>query len=131
MTSFIDTNVFVYALGDDPKSERAREVLVQGGVISVQVLNELARVLLGKFGRRPADVDLAISRLLLQFPTPLPLTVALHGQALRLVATHRLPFYDALILAAALEAGCDTLLSEDFQAGRRFGGLTVVNPFAA
>jgi predicted nucleic acid-binding protein len=130
VTAFIDTNVFVYALGDDPKSERARDVLARGGLISVQVLNELARVLLGKLGRRPADVDLAISRLLLQFPAPIPLTVALHCGALQLVAAHRLSFYDALILAAALEAGCDTLLSEDFQAGRRFGPLTVVNPFA-
>ena len=130
MTAFIDTNIFVYALDDDARSECARKVLVDGGVISVQVLNELARVLLGKFGRSPADVEIAISRLLLQFPAPLPLTVALHGQALYLVNAHRLPFYDALILAAALEAGCDTLLSEDFQAGRRFGGLTVVNPFA-
>ena len=40
-----------------------------------------------------------------------------------------LAFYDALILAAALEAGCETLYSEDFQPGRRFGDLTVINPF--
>jgi predicted nucleic acid-binding protein len=38
-------------------------------------------------------------------------------------------FYDSLIVAAALEAGCDRLLSEDFQDGQRIEGLTVVNPF--
>jgi predicted nucleic acid-binding protein len=40
-----------------------------------------------------------------------------------------LAFYDALIVAAAIEAGCDTLFTEDMQHGRKFGSLTVVNPF--
>ena len=43
---------------------------------------------------------------------------------------HSLAFYDALIVAAALEAGCDTLLTEDMQHGRTFLGCTIVNPFA-
>jgi predicted nucleic acid-binding protein len=44
---------------------------------------------------------------------------------------HNVAFYDALILAAAIEAGCDTLYSEDFQHGRRFGNCMIVNPFLA
>ena len=43
---------------------------------------------------------------------------------------HGFRFHDALILASALDAGCDTLLTEDFQTGRRVDGLTIVNPFA-
>ena len=49
--------------------------------------------------------------------------------AVVLARDHSLAFYDALILAAAIEAGCETLYSEDFQHGRRFGDCTIVNPF--
>lgn len=42
---------------------------------------------------------------------------------------HNLAFYDALIVAAAIEGGCDTLWSEDMQHGRVIGGLTIRNPF--
>ena len=44
---------------------------------------------------------------------------------------HRLSFWDALIVQAALEGNCKTLLSEDMQHGRRFGDLAIQNPFAA
>ena len=52
-----------------------------------------------------------------------------HEAALALARDHRLSFYDALIVAAAQEAGCDTLYTEDMQHGRKFGGLVIVNPF--
>lgn len=50
--------------------------------------------------------------------------------AIDLHRLHGLSFWDALIVRAALAAGCTRLLSEDLQAGRRFDGLEVVNPFA-
>ena len=59
-----------------------------------------------------------------------PIGVETHEAALALAGNNGLGFYDALILAAALEAGCDILLSEDLQAGRRIGSLAIVNPFA-
>jgi predicted nucleic acid-binding protein len=43
--------------------------------------------------------------------------------------TAQMNFWDALIIAAAEQSGCRWLLSEDFQAGQRFGAVTVVNPF--
>jgi len=46
-----------------------------------------------------------------------------------LARDHAFAFYDALVVAAALEAGCDTLYSEDMQHGRGLAGLTIVNPF--
>jgi predicted nucleic acid-binding protein len=52
-----------------------------------------------------------------------------HEAALRLARDHGLAFYGALIVAAALEAGCDTLFTEDMQHGRKFGSLTIINPF--
>lgn len=60
---------------------------------------------------------------------PLALTLGLHAAARVLTEAHQLSFYDALIVAAAIEAGCDTLFSEDLQHGRAIGGLSIVNPF--
>jgi predicted nucleic acid-binding protein len=54
---------------------------------------------------------------------------ALYGAALRLSDRYRLPWYDSLILAAALEGQCSVLYSEDLQHGQRFEGLQVQNPF--
>jgi predicted nucleic acid-binding protein len=57
------------------------------------------------------------------------ISVATHEAAVALARDHRLSFHDALIVAAAQEAGCDTLYSEDMQHGRTLGRLRVVNPF--
>jgi predicted nucleic acid-binding protein len=70
-----------------------------------------------------------LSVILSRLPTVLPLTRETHAAAAALARHHSLAFYDALIVAAALEADCDRLYSEDFQHGRRFGDCTVVNPF--
>jgi predicted nucleic acid-binding protein len=58
-----------------------------------------------------------------------PLTAPIHGRAMDLARDQSLSFYDALMVAAALDADCDVLFSEDLQHGRAFGGLEVVNPF--
>lgn len=58
-----------------------------------------------------------------------PITLETHVAAVTLAREHRLSFYDALIVAAALEAGCDTLFSEDLQHGRTIGPLRIRNPF--
>ncbi len=59
-----------------------------------------------------------------------PLTEAGHDLALDLAARHGLAWYDALIVASALQSGAGTLLTEDLQHGQRFGGrLRVVDPF--
>jgi predicted nucleic acid-binding protein len=60
---------------------------------------------------------------------PLALTLDLHATARALAEDHRLSFYDALIVASATEAGCNILYSEDMQHGRKFGNVTIVNPF--
>ena len=58
-------------------------------------------------------------------------TSATHAAAVSLARDHGFAFYDALIVAAALERGCDTLFSEDMQHGRSVAGLTIVNPFVS
>ena len=130
MSAFFDTNVLIYAQQPGRKGDRARALLAGGGRLSVQVLNEFAAVSSRKFARDWTAIGEAIEDALTLLDPPLPLTLALHVAARELAATHQVSFYDALVVAAATEAGCDTLWSEDMQEGRVFGGLTIRNPFA-
>lgn len=129
MSAFFDTNILVYAQQAGPKGERANDLASMGGAISVQVLNELANVLRKKLLRDWADVEAVLADVRCIFDEVLPVTVETHAAAVALARDHGLSFYDALIVASALEAGCDTLFSEDLQEGRAFGGLTIRNPF--
>jgi predicted nucleic acid-binding protein len=129
VSDFFDTNILVYAQQDGAKAETARALLARGGNLSVQVLNEFAAVASRKLGRNWDDIGAAIEDALALVDPPWPLTAALHEAARILARDHGFAFYDALIVAAALEAGCDTLLSEDMQNGRVLGDLTIVNPF--
>lgn len=130
MKAFFDTNVLVYAFLDLDKRQAALEALSQGGLISSQVLNEFTHVARNKRQRSWLDIETAISVIRMQFPEIIPLTVETHAAAVALARSHMLSFYDALIVAAAVEAGCDTLYSEDLQDGRGIGGLSIINPFA-
>ena len=130
MTAFFDTNILVYAFLDIGKRQRAIEVLSRGGMISAQVLNEFTNV--ARKRQRPwPEVEAAVSVIRMQFPDVAALTAETHAAALALARDHGLNFYDALIVSSALEAGCDTLYSEDLQDGRRFQPLTIINPFAS
>ena len=131
MSSFFDTNVLVYAFSEGPKREPAREALAAGGMISVQVLNEFTNVSRRKQKREWAEIEAALAVVRNRFPEVVPLTTTTHAAALVLARDEGFSFYDALIVAAALEAGCETLFSEDMQAGRAIGGLTIRNPFQA
>jgi predicted nucleic acid-binding protein len=129
LSAFFDTNILVYAQQANGKADRARALLAGGGKLSVQVLNEFTAVSRRKQRREWREISEAIVDVLAVVDTPLALTLELHAAARAFVEDHRLSFYDALIVAAALEAGCDTLFTEDMQHGRKFGGLTIVNPF--
>lgn len=130
MSVFFDTNVLVYAQQSGDKADTARGLLAGGGKLSVQVLNEFAAVSRRKQGKDWTEIAEAIDDALALVDPPLPLTFDTHRFAMSLARDHGLSFYDALIVASALEAGCSTLFSEDLQHGRAFGNLTVVNPFA-
>ena len=129
MTAFIDTNVLIYAQGTGAKSEVARTVILTGGVISVQVLNEFVAVLRRKFGFDWDVVAEAVADVRAALDPVRPLDISTHTEALTLATSYGFNLHDSLIVAAALEAGCDTLLTEDLQAGQRIESLTVVNPF--
>jgi len=125
---FFDTNVFVYAFSDGPKQANARLLLAEGGLISAQVL-KFTNVLRSKLWRGWVDVESAIALVHARFAEIMPLTSDMHAAAVALARDHGVSFYDALIIAAALEGGCARLYSEDLQHGREFGELVVINPF--
>ena len=95
----------------------------------MQVLNEFANVLRKKLGRGWAEIAEALDDVQAALDPPRPVTIVTHSTAVTLAQEHGFSFFDALIVAATIEAGCDTLLTEDMRAGRRIGGLRLVNPF--
>jgi len=127
---FVDTNVLLYLLSDDQeKADRAEALLADRVVISVQVLNEFADVARRKMALDWPTVEQALADLR-RFADVRPLTLATHEMGIALASRYRTSVYDAMIAAAALEAGCTRLLSEDFSDGQRFERrLTVRNPF--
>jgi predicted nucleic acid-binding protein len=130
--AFFDTNVLVYAVAqDDPRNARAEELLASGGTISVQILNEFVSVARRKIMMSWRDVSRALDAFEDLCPSPLPITMELHEAALKIAEQRGYGIYDALVVAAALQAECAILYSEDFRDGQTFDGrLTIRNPFA-
>ena len=127
--SFFDSNVLVYlASGDAAKADRAEAAVAAGGVISVQVLNEIANVARRKMQLSWTDTH-ALLDTLRSLLTVHPLTVETHETGLRYAERYGFSIYDAMIAAAAFHAGCDTLWSEDMQHGMTLDGLRIANPF--
>jgi predicted nucleic acid-binding protein len=127
---FLDTNILIYAFAaDDPRSARAEALMTEGGVIGVQVLNEFTNVARRKLHWQWAQIEAAFVVIETLLGPALPLTAAIHARAVTLARDHKLSFYDALILAAALDAGCTVLCSDDMQHGQKFGSLKIGNPF--
>ena len=126
---FFDTNVLLYLLsGDTRKADRAEMALAAGGILSVQVLNEFAAVATRKIGMSIDDVReiLAAVRAVCRV---VPITEATHDKGIEIADRYRLSIYDAMIIAAALIAECNILLSEDMQDGQMIdGSLEIRNP---
>lgn len=131
---FVDTNVLLYSVdpADSRKQARAWEWLgplwEHGlGSLSWQVLHEFYVNAVAKLrvGRPEAR---KLVRGYAQW-TPVETSLGLVERAWHWIDQAQLSYWDSLILAAAERAGCRYLLSEDFQAGRRFGAVTMVNPF--
>jgi predicted nucleic acid-binding protein len=134
--SFVDTNVLVYAEDRDAKTkhEVARDLIMQlwderEGVLSVQVLQEFYVNVTRKL-KKPMTSARALEILQEYLTwTVIENTGRLLAEAIALQQRAQLSFWDALIVQAAIEAGCDRLYSEDMNAGQKFGPVTVVNPF--
>jgi len=127
---FFDTNVLIYSLRqEDPRSEIARKLLEAGGVTGVQVLNEFVAVARRKLGFSWEQVLEALAAIRILCPAVVPLTLESHRQALQIAQRYRFHIFDALVIAAALDAGSRTLYTEDLQDGQRIETLTISNPF--
>jgi predicted nucleic acid-binding protein len=129
---FLDTNILIYAvIADDLRTPVAERLLLAGGTISVQVLNEVASVASRKY-LLPWEKIRQISEDIRVFcGRPLPITESIHDSASALAARYGFHSYDSLILASALDAGCRILYTEDLQHNQQIEGLTIVNPLLA
>jgi predicted nucleic acid-binding protein len=133
--AFFDTNILVYLQSVTEADKRliARQLVdrAQDAVISTQVLNELSNVLVGKH-HMGFDAARAIIIATAQAYTVREINASTCVHALFVMEENQLSYYDSLIVAAALEAGCDILFSEDMQDGRRIEKrLQIINPFNA
>ena len=135
--SFLDTNIFLYSfdLRFPSKAARANELIRQAhasgnGVVSFQVVQEFFNVALKKSSTKmPYD---GAQRYLAEVLGPLVAvqsTQELYAVAIRLYDRYRFSWYDSVIVAAAMEAGCSVLLTEDLQDSMQVEGLRIENPF--
>jgi predicted nucleic acid-binding protein len=131
---FVDTNLLLYWVDHAAPAKRAtsdqwvRALWAHGaGRISWQVLNEFYFNAVRKM-----KVPVRDSRAIVEAHTewePVGFSLALIHRAWYWIDKAGVPYWDGLILAAAETADCTYLLSEDFQTGRRFGAIQVINPF--
>lgn len=127
---FLDSNVLIYAFADDPRAAAAQALLERGCTISVQGLKEFANVARRKLGKSWAEIGVDIAAIRAACPTVMAITLDTHEAALRLAERNGFAFFDALIVAAALQASSPTLWSEDMQHGMVIdGALRIANPF--
>jgi predicted nucleic acid-binding protein len=132
---FVDTNLLLYSISRAPdeaeKRARAIDILDAGGItMSVQVLQEfyVQATRPTRADRLAHDVAAGLIVAWCRFPVA-AITRAVLERALEIVARHRLGYWDAAIIATALEAGCSEVLTEDLQHGQLVFGVRIVDPF--
>lgn len=131
-----DTNILAYAEGVNGAAPRdaaldlVSRLPQDAAVIPVQVLGELFNVLVRKAGRSRAKAREALMGWRDTFAV-VETSPEIMQAAVDLATDHRLGIWDAVVLAAASQAGCRLVLSEDLQDGFTWGGVTVVDPFAS
>jgi predicted nucleic acid-binding protein len=134
---FLDTNLFVYSFDGEPSAkvrkanQLIRDAISSGkGIVSYQVVQEFFSVALRRF-EQPMRSEDAEQYLATVFRPLLAVhsSQALYSEALQVFRQYRFAWYDSLIVAAAIQAECGILYSEDFQNGQRVGDLEIRNPF--
>ena len=133
--NFIDTNVFIYLFDETSveKSSTAEELVRQSlengsGCISYQVVQETLNIVIRKLKASPEEARQLLDNILEPLWRVNP-SRALFRRGLELQSRYKFGFYDSLIIAAALDAGCRTLYTEDLQHEQQIEDLTIVNPF--
>lgn len=135
-TTFVDTNVLLYAASNAPADQAkravARRVLAEPNIgFSAQVLQEFYAAAVTK-GRLAMTHDEAVAVIdsLAAFPV-IPITRELVLAAIAARQKFQISYWDAAILSAAQLMGCESVYSEDFSAAQQYDSLRIVNPFAA
>ena len=128
--AFFDSNILLYLISSDAdKAAMSEGLLAEGGVISVQVLNEFTAVAVRKYGLPWSRIHEALIPVRYACRVE-PLSEATYDRATALGQRYGYSFYDCVILAAALIAGCEILYSEDMQNEQVVEGqLTILNPY--
>lgn len=135
MSRFLDTNVLLYSISTD-EAERAKRAIATealespANVLSVQVLQEfyVQATRRSRDGSIPHATAVGLIEAWSRFPT-VETTRDLLRRALDLSAKRGWSYWDSAIVAAAIEAGCEELWSEDLNHGQREAKLKIVNPF--
>jgi len=127
---FFDTNILLYLLsGDIVRADRAETIISNGGVISVQVLNEFASVASRKLGMSYSDIR-EMLKTIRKICIIQPLTLETHELGLEIAERYGFSLYDSMIVSAALQSGCTNLFSEDMQHGQKIEAkMIITNPF--
>jgi predicted nucleic acid-binding protein len=133
--TFVDTNVFVYAIDD---AEAAKQAVAQNVltseeygelVVSAQVLGEFYVTVTRKLAGRVSDIE-AMEGLNRLYSHPVvPVDVALVREGIRISRSSQISYWDGLVVAAAARAGCERLLTEDLNDGQVIGSVRIENPF--
>ena len=129
-----DTNILVYAADVEAGEKHATAIgltdraMAADCILVLQSLAEFFHVITRKGKRTPSDAKGFVDDWRAVFPVFAADEECL-AEAMAAVSEHALPFWDAMIWAAARRAGCRLFLTEDFQDGRALGGVTFVNPF--
>lgn len=128
--AFFDTNIVLYLLSEDAeKADRAEALLTDGGVISVQVLNEFTSVATRKLGMSWVEIREVLTQLR-EICSVEPISLAVHDRAITIAERYGYSIYHALILAAALISGASQLYTEDMQDGQIIDSeLRISDPF--
>lgn len=132
---FLDSNLWIYAYDnrDPSKQNITRQLILQNAdhiVISTQILGEIYHVLTRKKLQPPNQIAAIMQDLMDNFQ-PIAIDVAQVRKAIALQSITRYSYWDSLVVATAITAGCLTLYSEDLQHQRRLDNLTILNPFQA
>ncbi len=136
---FLDTNIFIYALEGQPpaKAAVAQELIAKAiaegsGVISYQVVQECLNAVTGKarIALTLGELQSLLNNTLIPLCQVFPNAPGFYASGFDIRARYKFHFYDALIVAAALEARCERLYTEDLQHGQTIGTLLIENPFA-
>ncbi len=129
-TPFLDTHVLLYLLSaDSGKADVAEELLRKGGIISVQVLSEFTSVCSRKLKMSYGEIREILTTINMVLDVR-DLTPTIHETALDIAERYGYSFYDSMILAAAINAGCSLVYTEDLHSGQHIQDcLLIVNPF--